>query len=63
MTSSISFMTRMLSKFRKPEPAPKQDYSWMSEEQVEWQNVRAIEMELFDADAKPGSKAIFHHSV
>jgi hypothetical protein len=63
MTSSISFMTRMLSKFRKPEPASKQDYSWMSEEQVEWQNVRAIEMEMFDVEGDGGSKTIFHHPV
>jgi hypothetical protein len=62
MTSSISFMTRMLSKFRKPEPAPKQDYSWMNNDQMaEWEALRALERDLFAAD--PDSKTIFHHSV
>jgi hypothetical protein len=61
MTSSISFMIRMLSKFRKPEPAPKQDYSWMSEEQVEWETLRGLERDLFAAE--PDSKTIFHHPV
>lgn len=65
MTSSIRGMIKAILTFGRPRPmAPKQDYSWMDNDQMaEWEALRAIEMALFDADAKPVNKQIFHHPV
>lgn len=48
--------------FQSRQPAHKQDYSWMNnDEMAEWEALRALERDLFAAD--PDSKTIFHHSV
>lgn len=65
MISSISFMIKSILRFGAPKaPAPKQDYSWMDNDQMaEWEVLRAIEMALFDAESDTGNKTIFHHPV